>query len=115
MLDATSRSISSAYRKPHTCWQHHAALPGGTPYSKPARTTTHRIPRILVAGLLVVIAAIAAALGYRSLAASSSSATSPIAAQPLAHRPHDSLNGDHHGAIGEADGVVPDGVTVFDD
>jgi hypothetical protein len=23
--------------------------------------------------------------------------------------------GDHHGAPGEADGVVPDGVTVFDD
>ena len=43
-------------------------------YSEPARTTTRRIPRILVAGLLVVIAAIAAALGYPLLASSSSRA-----------------------------------------
>src|SRR4030095_9520692 len=50
-----------------------------------------------------------------SLAVSSSSATSPIAAEPRAHRPHDSLHGDRPGALGEADGVVPDGVTVFDD
>ena len=49
-------------------------------YSEPARTTTRRIRirRIRVAGLLVVIAAIAAALGYHSLASSSSTATSPI-------------------------------------
>jgi zinc D-Ala-D-Ala carboxypeptidase len=48
------------------------------------------------------------------LAVSSSSPTSPIAAEPRAHRPHDGLHGDRHGALGEADGVVPDGVTVFD-
>jgi D-alanyl-D-alanine carboxypeptidase len=54
-------------------------------------------------------------LGYQLLAVWSSSATSPIAAEPLAYRPHDSLHRDHHGAPGEADGVVPDGVTVFDD
>jgi zinc D-Ala-D-Ala carboxypeptidase len=84
-------------------------------YSKPARTTTRRTPRILVAGLLVVIAAIIGALGYQSLAVLSSSATSSIAAEPRPHRPHDSLHGDRHGALGEADGVVPDGVTVFDD
>src|SRR5687768_11734918 len=47
-------------------------------YSQPARTTTRRIPRILVAGLLVVVAAIAAALGYRLLASSSSPVASPI-------------------------------------
>jgi D-alanyl-D-alanine carboxypeptidase len=74
-------------------------------YSKPARTTTRRTPRILVAGLLVVIAAIAAALGYQSLASSSSTAASPI----------DVLRSDHRGALGEADGAVPDGTTVFDD
>jgi serine-type D-Ala-D-Ala carboxypeptidase (penicillin-binding protein 5/6) len=39
-------------------------------------TTTLRIPRILVAGLLVVIAAIAAARGYQSLASSSSTSAS---------------------------------------
>jgi D-alanyl-D-alanine carboxypeptidase (penicillin-binding protein 5/6) len=46
-------------------------------YSEPARTTTRRIPRILVAGLLVVAAAIAAARGYQVLASSSSTAASP--------------------------------------
>ena len=25
-------NILSAYRKPHTCWQHHAALTGGMTY-----------------------------------------------------------------------------------
>ena len=59
----------------------------------PARSTTRRAPRILVAGLLVVIAAIIGALGYQSLAPSSSTAASPI----------------------EADGAVPAGTTVFDD
>jgi D-alanyl-D-alanine carboxypeptidase len=84
-------------------------------YREPARTTTRRIPRILVAGLLVVNVAIIGAFGYQLLASSSSTATSPVAAEPLAHRPHDSLHGDHHGALGEADGAVPDGTTVFDD
>ena len=72
--------MSSAYRKPDTCRQHHAALTGGVTYSKPARTTSRRIRirRIRVAGLLVVIAAIAAALGYQLLASSSSTAASPI-------------------------------------
>jgi D-alanyl-D-alanine carboxypeptidase len=84
-------------------------------YSALARTTTRRTPRILVAGLLVVIAAIIGALGYQSLAPSSSTATSPIAAEPPAHPPHDSLRSEHCGALGEADGAVPDGLTVFDD
>jgi D-alanyl-D-alanine carboxypeptidase len=81
-------------------------------YSKPARTAAPRTRSTRLAAIVVVGAAIAAALGYQSLAVSSSSATSPIAAEP---RPHDSLHGDRHGALGEADGVVPDGVTVFDD
>ena len=72
-------------------------------YSKPARTTTRRTPRILVAGLLVVIAAIATALGHQ--ASSPSRATSPI----------DVPRSEHRGALGEADGAVPDGTTVFDD
>ena len=84
-------------------------------YSKPARTAARRTRSTILAALVVVIAAIGAALGYQSLAVSSSSATSPIAAEPRAHRPHDSLHGDRHGALGETDGVVPDGVTVFDD
>ncbi len=98
-------------------------------YSKPARTTTRR--KSLVASLLVV-AAIAAALGYLLLTSSSSTAASPTdiprrelsrpqlpprravgeAASPL-HIPIP--RGEHRGALGQADGVVPDGTTVFDD
>jgi D-alanyl-D-alanine carboxypeptidase (penicillin-binding protein 5/6) len=47
-------------------------------HSEPARTPSRRIPRILVAGLPVVLAAIAAALGYQSLPFSSSTGTSPV-------------------------------------
>jgi D-alanyl-D-alanine carboxypeptidase len=113
--------MSSAYRKPHTCWQHHAALNGGMTYSKRARTTTRRIRirRIRLAGLLVVIAAIAAALGYQLLASSSSTAASPIdvlRSEPRGLRSeHRGLRSEHRGALGEADGAVPDGTTVFDD
>jgi D-alanyl-D-alanine carboxypeptidase len=81
-------------------------------YSEPARATTRRIPRILVAGLLVVITAIAAALGYQLLASSSSTAASPIDVLRSEHR---GLRSEHRGALGEADGAVPDGTTVFDD
>jgi zinc D-Ala-D-Ala carboxypeptidase len=68
--------------------------------------------------VLVVIAAIAAALGYQS-ASSSSTAASPIDAPRGEHRglrsEHLVLPGEHRGALGEADGAVPDGTTVFDD
>ena len=73
--------------------------------SGPARTTTSRTPGVLVAGLLLVIAAVTVALGHQLLASSSSTAASPI----------DALRGEHSGALGEAGGAVPDGVTVFDD
>src|SRR6266576_3678536 len=49
---------------------------GGMPYGKRARTRRIRIRRIRVATLLVVIATIAAALGYRFLPSSSSTVTS---------------------------------------
>ena len=83
-------------------------------YREPARTTTRRIRirRIRVAGLLVVLAAIAAALGSQLLASSSSTATSPT---DVPRSEHHGLRGEHRGAVGEADGAVPDGATVFDD
>jgi D-alanyl-D-alanine carboxypeptidase len=83
-------------------------------YSEPARTTARRIRirRIRVAGLLVVIAANAAVLGYQSLAPSSSTAASPTDVPRSEHR---GLRSGHPGALGEADGAVPDGATVFDD
>jgi zinc D-Ala-D-Ala carboxypeptidase len=64
-----------------------------------------------VAGLLVVIAAIATALGYQS-ASSSSTAASPIDVLRGEDR---GFRGEHGGALGEAGGAVPDGTTVFDD
>jgi zinc D-Ala-D-Ala carboxypeptidase len=82
--------------------------------SKPARTTTRRtrVRRIRVAGLLVVIAAIAAALGSQLLASTPSTAESPTDVLRSEHR---GLRSEHRGALGEADGAVPDGATVFDD
>src|SRR5437762_7564961 len=63
-------------------------------YSKPARTTTHRIRIrwIRAVGLLVVIVAIAAGLGHQLLASSFSTAAAPI----------DVLRAEHRGALGEA-------------
>src|SRR5689334_9295990 len=99
-------------------------------YSEPARTTARRIPRMLVAGLLVVVAALAAACGYRLLTSSSSTAASPTDVPRSEHprpqlllrqavgeaaSPIDIPRGEHRGALGEADGAVPDGTTVFDD
>jgi D-alanyl-D-alanine carboxypeptidase len=81
-------------------------------YSQRARTTTGRIRWIRVAGLLVVIAAIAAALGFQLPASLSSTAASPIDVLRSEHR---GLRSEHRGALGEADGAVPDGTTVFDD
>src|SRR3954470_1994874 len=81
-------------------------------YSEPARTTTRRIRRIGVAGLLVVFAAIVAVLGCHSLASSSLTAASPIDVLRSEHR---GLRSEDRGALGEADGAVPDGTTVFDD
>jgi zinc D-Ala-D-Ala carboxypeptidase len=99
-----------------------------TVYSQPARARTRRIRirRIRAAGLLVVIAAIAAALGPQLLASSSSTAAPPIDVprgehHGLGSEPHGppgelpGLPGEHGGALGEADGAVPDGTTVFDD
>jgi zinc D-Ala-D-Ala carboxypeptidase len=89
------------------CWQHHAAFNGGVIYTEPARTPTRRIRirTIRVASLLVVVAAIAAAVGDQLPAASPSPAASP----------GQGLRSEHRGALGEADGGVPDGTTVFDD
>jgi FtsP/CotA-like multicopper oxidase with cupredoxin domain len=78
-------------------------------HAAPARAQARHLPRHVVVGLAVVIAAIIGTLGYQSV---SSSAT------PLG----EVLRGDDHGvlgrvdgALGEADGLVPDGASVFDD
>ena len=71
-----------------------------------------------------MLCAIAAVLGYQLLASSSptafpsstvssSSTVSTSISAPSNGIPE--LRGDHRGALGEADGAVPDGTTVFDD
>jgi zinc D-Ala-D-Ala carboxypeptidase len=90
------------------------------PHGEPVRRTTRRIRirRIRVAGLLVVSVAIAAALGYQLLGSSSSPASSSsTAASPIdvLRSEHRGLRSGHRGALGEADGAVPSGTTVFDD
>jgi hypothetical protein len=76
-----------------------------------ARTTTRRIRvrRLRVTGLLVVIA-IAAALGYQALASSSPTAFSSTVTSATTL-----LRKEHRGALGEAGGAVPDRTTAFDD
>jgi zinc D-Ala-D-Ala carboxypeptidase len=92
-------------------------LNGGVAYSEPARTTIHRtrIRRTRVAGLLVVIAAVAAALAYQ--ASQSSTAASPTHVLRSEHRgaPGERPALPERGALGEPDSAVPDGTTVFDD
>jgi D-alanyl-D-alanine carboxypeptidase len=103
-------------------------------YRRPARATTRRIPGILVTGLLVVLlvvlAAIVAASGYQLLASSSSTAAPPVDLPPSSGPPQPSPEpsplpqpspslspprAEDRGPLGEADGAVPDGTTVFDD
>jgi hypothetical protein len=74
-------------------------------YRNAALSRVRRTPRSLVAGLLVAVAAVGGALGFQSLTSSDPTVASPV----------DVLRSERHAAAGRADGVVPDGVTVFDD
>lgn len=82
------------------------------------RSTTRRIRWLLVIGLIVVIAAIAATLGHRARDSSSSSPSStpssPAPPSPST-RASKAPRSESHGALSKADGLVPAGVTVFDD
>jgi zinc D-Ala-D-Ala carboxypeptidase len=95
-------------------------------YSKPARTAARRvrIRWLRVGGLLVVVVvAIAAALGSQMLASPSSPASSfsPPSSPSTAPSPSTAASPvrvprrDRGGAVGKAAGAVPDGTTVFDD
>jgi len=105
------------------------------PFPRPARTARHRARSAAVVALVVLGAAVTGVLGRQGLAPSAASpspaapsATAPAPAPAVgddradgtAHpRPRTSPTGEvpdrHSGAAGVADGVVPDGVTVFDD
>ncbi|NUU20337.1 MAG: M15 family metallopeptidase [Streptomycetaceae bacterium] len=78
------------------------------------------MPRLLTVGLIVLIAVVTAALGYQLLKSPTSSSAaaspySPSSPPPSAPAPANSVRNDDSGTPDEADGVVPDGVTVFDD
>jgi D-alanyl-D-alanine carboxypeptidase len=81
----------------------------------PARSTTRRIRirKVRVAGVLVVVAAVAAAFSNQSLTSSPSTAAAPVDV------PRSGSEGATasapSGPLGEADGAVPAGTTVFDD
>jgi zinc D-Ala-D-Ala carboxypeptidase len=95
--------------------------------SRRVRRTTRRIRirRIRAAALLVIVSAIAAALGSQVLASSSSTAASSVDAHrsgshsQSSSRPISpgttSSRSEPRRALGEADGAVRDGATVFDD
>jgi hypothetical protein len=72
-----------------------------------------------VAVLLVVLGAIAVALGHRSLGSSPSSASSsasmPASAIDAGRGEDTDVRGGRNGPLGEADGAVPDGTTAFGD
>jgi zinc D-Ala-D-Ala carboxypeptidase len=92
-------------------------------HSKPARTAARPTRATILITMAVVIAAIIGTLGNHLLAASSASAphealalSSPaIPATVVGQAGDPPPPSDHHNAPGEADGAVPDGVTVFDD
>jgi zinc D-Ala-D-Ala carboxypeptidase len=76
-------------------------------HGRPERTSTRRIRIrwIRAAGLLGVVAAIGAAAGHQSPGSPTSTGASRI----------DARRSEPRGPLGEADGAVPDGTTVFDD
>jgi zinc D-Ala-D-Ala carboxypeptidase len=95
-------------------------LTGGVTSRRPARPPTRRvrIRKLRVAGLLVGLAAIVY-LGHQVLASSSSTASLSWSSPAPLTPPNDELLREPlrapPGALGEADGAVPDGTTVFDD
>ena len=93
-----------------TTWAQADADPGAGTAGRPARSTVH----VLVA---VVIAAVIGVVGHQSSAAPSPSAApeAPVRLVPSTSSETPRTTARQAGAIGEADGVVPDGATVFDD
>jgi hypothetical protein len=71
-------------------------------HTAPARARARRAPRLVLVGLAVVTAAIVGTLGRQSVSSSAASFG-------------EVLRGEHSGALGEADGLILDGASVFDD
>ena len=122
-LKARDRPVLPTYGKTRTCGQHRAALDGGMPSAERAREPARRvrIRRTRVAGLLLFVAALALVLGQLSRPSPSPTDLSTSVAAPIitALRERPQVPGTDRseppGRLGEADGAVPDGTTVFDD
>ncbi|PZF85733.1 M15 family metallopeptidase [Jiangella anatolica] len=97
-------------------------------YSRPARTAARRPGANVVAAVVVLAAAIAGAAVYQSQASSSPPATAPrdaphddpapaVTEVEAGREPPVEGRGPDRpaAALGEADGAMPDGATVFDD
>src|SRR5262249_20890890 len=108
-------------------WQHGGCLDWSMSYGDPARAAPGPTRATVLAALVLVSAALIGLLVDRSSATSRGHgramptvtvSTPPPPTAPsrsFAPGPHDGLPHDQQGALGEADGVVPVGVTVFDD
>ena len=79
-----------------------------------ARATTHRTPRTIAVGLVVVTVAIIGTFVHQSASSSAPSFSAPLQDQGDVTVEAGGAITTADGAITEADGVLPDGVTVFD-
>ena len=76
--------------------------------NRTAAAEARRIPRLLLVGPAVVLAAVIGTLGYQA-----GSSSAPSIGEVRRGDQAATTTGDH-GAVTENDGVLPDGVTVFD-
>lgn len=123
--DAVYRHTSSAHRRPSPSQRCTSAVTGDVIYREPAWTAGRPARPTISIAVAVATAVIIGALGYQSWAAleRSAPATNPTTeARQTGDLPPgppppsaDVRSGDRSGALSEADGVVPDGVTVYDD
>jgi D-alanyl-D-alanine carboxypeptidase len=92
-------------------------------YRQPARAPVRRIARALIVAPLIALAVIAAGLAHQLPASMSSTTITPTGIPRSEQRgalgepgaPAGRAALPESGALGEADGAVPDGTTVFDD
>ncbi len=104
---------------------HHDASAPGMVHREPAQNAARPTRLGILVAVAVAIAAVAGAVGYRSPSAApdaftrSAPATGARQADDVPPRPPprggDLRDRDRRGPVGDADGAVPAGVTVFDD
>jgi zinc D-Ala-D-Ala carboxypeptidase len=83
-------------------------------YGDSKRRTPWRLPGSVLLGIVVLGATVAAALGNQLPVASFSPAAPSFSSAPPA-APRDIPRSENRGALGEADGAVPAGTTVFEE